>query len=339
MNARTIVVFMLIALGLNSSPRGSAATDSLDGLVAQVRSMKAQGKTRGEIAAFVTRSVDERIVSLNQSGRDERGGMHSAVYKQKKGMFDAWSKTGIGVDEPWSSAHWTWINRVGHCQENAHMAYHVLMMDFGSGAVIRELTCGDHVYVVLGVPPEVPGEVSIADLNRWPDAWLIDPWQGVCKPGREMGLRDWHMTQGGIKVMTLAAPWSYRVYKSKYAKWLQDAAALCGEWGDAGDRLVVTAVSGDASIRVGQVMSVRPAGVFKVTRKDSGGVRLDFRAAAIEGAAAGDTAWLNKSLAGNLVSAGLTRIVVNGKDHLQVTLVTSGAGFSFTREGLLTRSR
>lgn|GEM_PF-3072530 len=342
MKRNGIVFILILFLGHPLFTLGAASKEgkSLEHLVAQVKRMNARGQSRGEIAAFVTREVDQRIVSLNRSSADEQGGIPTAVHTMKKGVFDAWSRTGIGVDEPWSSAHWTWINRVGHCQENAHMAYHVLMMALGSGSEIRELACGDHIFVVWGVPPDAPGQVSITDLNRWPDTWIIDPWQGLCKPGRDVGRMDWHMTKGGLKSMELVASWTHGVYSRKYDRWKQAVNQLCGDWGREGDQLVVTAVSGNARVRVGQVMSVRPPGIFKVSRTPSGTLRLDFRAASIEGAAAGNTARLTRKLRGTLVSAGLTWVKVKGRGEcLQVTLVSSGSGMSMTREGLLTRNR
>ena len=80
------------------------------------------------------------------------------------------------MDDPFASAHWTWENRSGHCQENAHMAYHILMMAGRSGEELGELACGDHVYVAWGIPRGFTGEVTIAAINSWKDAWIIDPW-------------------------------------------------------------------------------------------------------------------------------------------------------------------
>ncbi|MBN2346910.1 MAG: FtsX-like permease family protein [Candidatus Aminicenantes bacterium] len=91
---------------------------------------------RIDIAAWVTRTVDERIASLNQDVTDERGRLHASGYDVAKESFDAWSNEGVGVDDPFASAHWTWENRVGHCQENAHMAFHLLMMAGESGEEI-----------------------------------------------------------------------------------------------------------------------------------------------------------------------------------------------------------
>lgn len=331
-----MITLLLMPSGLNLF---AGSPDSLEGAVDVVKLMLAGGKSSKEIARWVTDTVDRRIVSLNLDAADEKKSLNDAEYRLKKEVFDAWSKTGEGVDEPFASAHWTWNNRAGHCQENAHMAYHILMMALKSGENIRELSCGDHIYVVWGVPADFSGQVSIADLNRWKNAFIIDPWQGLCKATTEVGRTDWALTKGGFKDIYQSSGWSYETYWRRYQKWLQTCDDFSGTWGQLGDRFMVTAVSGNANIRIGQFMDVRPAGIFGITRTNGCTIRLKFRASELEGRAYGRIATLDRVISGNITTVHLAKVKLGGRERLKVVMVAANpsTGLSITREGLLSK--
>ena len=330
--------FLLLSGLILSLALAWPATDapgSLDDAVQAVKGMIAQGRPRAEIAAWVTRTVDERIVSLNRSGADERGGLHDSAYGVAREAFDAWSDEGVGVDDPYASAHWTWENRAGHCQENAHMAYHILMMAGGSGEELGELACGDHVYVAWGIPRGFTGEVTIAAINSWKDAWIIDPWLGVCKPAAEVGRLDLEMTKAGFQDISRVATWSYANYLRKYQAWLRDCADLGGRYGLESDALVVNGVSGSSSIALGQKQFMKPAGCFQVAAVGPCRVRVTFRNSVLEGSASGRLAALNRVIEGNTRSASISLVKISGRECLKVTLRSEAGGAAIVREGIL----
>ncbi|HOW44930.1 MAG TPA: hypothetical protein PK919_07135 [Candidatus Aminicenantes bacterium] len=324
---------LVLSLAIARSAPGRG--ESLDDAVQAVQAMIAQGRPRAEIAAWVTRTVDERLVSLNRKTSDERGGMHDSAYEVSKEAFDAWSREGVGVDEPYASAHWTWVNKVGHCQENAHLAYHILMMAGGSGEDLGELVCGDHVYVAWGIPKGFSGEITIAAINFWKGAWIIDPWQGVCKPAPEVGRLDFEMTKAGFKAINRVATWSYASYLKKYQLWLTDCADLGGRYGLENDTLVVTGVSGSSNIAIGQKQFMKPAGCFQVVVSGPCRVRVTFRNSVLEGNANGRLAALNQVIEGNTRSASVSLVKISGRECLKVTLRSEAGGVAVIREGIL----
>jgi hypothetical protein len=318
-----------------ASGLAAESAGSLDEAVQTARRMMAQGRPRAEIAAWVTRTVDERIASLNQDVADERGRLHASGYDVAKESFDAWSNEGVGVDDPFASAHWTWENRVGHCQENAHMAFHLLMMAGESGEEIGELACGDHIYVVWGIPRGFTGEITIAKINSWGNAFIIDPWLGVCKPASQVGRLDLALTKAGFYAINRVATWSFANYLKKYKLWLQSCEDLGGRYGLESDRLVVTAVSGSSRITLGQAQLMKPAGCLEVTVAGPCRVRLVFRGSILEGGANGRIAVLSKVIQGNTVGASLSLVKISSRDCLKVILRSTSGGASITREGIL----
>ncbi len=330
--------FLLLAgmvLSMASVRAAAGAPGSLDDAVQTVKAMIAQGRPRAEIAAWVTQTVDGRITSMNRSEADERGGMHASAYDVAKESFDAWSEEGVGVDDPYASAHWTWENRVGHCQENAHLAYHILMMAGESGAELGELACGDHIYVVWGMPGDFSGKITIEAINSWKDAFIIDPWLGVCKPARDVGRLDFTMTKAGFQDINRVATWSYANYLKKYRLWLGQCEDLAGSYGLETDRLVVTSVSGSGNIAPGQAQFMKPAGCFQVAVAGPCRVRVTFRASVLEGSASGRLAALNRAVQGNTQSASIALVKIEGRPCLKVVLRSTAAGASIVREGIL----
>jgi hypothetical protein len=337
--SRLLTVITVSFVLVLACPNLFSKEGSLAEAVNTVKQMVKAGKSKGEIAGWITRAVDQRIVSLNLDIADEKRGLNEAEYRLNKEVFDAWSHQGVGVDEPYASAHWTWNNRVGHCQENAHMAYHMLMMALESGENIRELACGDHIYVVWGVPGDFHGQVTIADLNRWDNAYIIDPWQGLCKAGKDVGRTDWTLTKGGFKDIYQSTTWAFETYRRKYEKWRQTCEDFSGNWGRLGDRLLVTQVGGNSNIRLGQFVEIRPAGVFQVSREQDCTLRLKFRASEIEGRGSGTIASLNRVIKGSITAVHLALVTIHGQPKLKVVIVSANpnTGVTITREGLLSK--
>jgi hypothetical protein len=311
---------------------------SLSDVVKTVKQMMAQGKTRSEIAIYVNQSVDSRIVSLNRDTNDESRQLGTQKYNIIKESFDAWSHEGVDVDDPYAAAHWAWQNEAGHCQENAHTAYHILMMATESGDEIGEFACGDHIYVIWGVPKDFSGEITIDAMNSWKDAYIIDPWLGVCKPTSEVGRMDLTLTKAGFYDINRVATWSYSNYKRKYDLWLKNCEDFSGNYGAISDQLIVTEVSGQSNIEVGQTMKMMPAGVFQVTQKKNE-VTVVFRGSELSGTAIGRLAILNDVIKGNTIQVNLTKVKISGKMKLRVVMKIKNpsTGAVITREGILAK--
>ena len=217
------------------------------------------------------------------------------------------------------------------------MAYHILMMAGESGEELGEMACGDHIYVVWGIPPGFSGEITIEKINSWKDAFIVDPWLGVCKPASEVGRLDISLTKAGFYAINRVATWSYANYLRKYRLWLQSCEELGGRYGQESDRLVVTEVSGRSNIALGQAQLMKPAGCFQVEAAGPCRVRLVFRNSTLEGSASGRIAVLDKVIAGNTASASLSLVKVAGRDCLKVVLRSASGGAVITREGILRR--
>lgn len=310
----------------------------LSEVVATVKQMRAQGKSREKIAKYVNDIVDNRIVSLNRDTNDESGQLNSQQYGMIKETFDAWSHEGVDVDDPYAAAHWAWQNRAGHCQENAHTAYHILMMATESGDEIGEFVCGEHIYVIWGIPKDFSGEITIDVVNNWKDAYIIDPWFGVCKPTSEVGRLDFTLTKAGFYDISRVATWSFSNYKRKYDMWLKNCEDFSGNYGATLDKLIVTDVSGNSNIQIGQTMKMMPAGVFQVKQKKNE-VTVVFRGSELSGTAIGRLAMLNDVVKGNTIYVNLTKVNIDGKVKLRVVMKIKNpdTGAIITREGILTK--
>lgn len=335
---RSIIISVIAALLLTAGLGNGESNETLDDVINTVQAMKQEGKSRGEIAQYVMKTVDNRIVSLNRDEADENQSLSTQRFNMYKEAFDAWSETGVDVDDPYASAHWAWQNGIGHCQENAHTVYHILMMNEESGAQIGEFACGDHVYVIWGIPEDFSGEVTIDAINSWDNAYVIDPWLGLCKPCKDVGRLDLYLTKGGMYDITRVATWSYQNYGMKYALWLDTFEDFSGNYGAETDKLIVTKVNGASNVQVGQTMNTKPAGVFKVTQANNE-VTVQYRAAKISGTAVGRLAILSDVEAGNVAYVTLTKVKIGGKWKLKVFMKTvdPSKGTVIVREGLLTQ--
>ena len=329
-----IIFFVFIALCFVSLSHAGSLSDA----VKTVRQMKTQGKTRSEIANYVNQVVDNRIITLNRDTNNESRLLGNQQYDMIKETFDAWSHEGIDVDDPYAAAHWAWQNEAGHCQENAHTAYHILMMATESGDEIGEFACGDHIYVIWGIPKDFSGEITIDVMNKWKNAYIIDPWLGVCKPTSEVGRLDLTLTKAGFYDINRVATWSFSNYKRKYDMWLKNCEDYSGNYGATSDKLIVTDVSGNSKIQVGQSMKMMPAGVFQVKQKKNE-VTIVFRGSELSGTAIGRLAMLNDVVKGNTIYANLTKVKINSKVKLRVVMKIKNpnTGAIITRAGILTK--
>jgi hypothetical protein len=312
---------------------------SLSDIIQHVKGMKAQGKSHAEIAQYITATVDDHIIAMNRDTPDENEQLSSQQYNMYKEAFDKWSLEGVDVDAPYAAAHWCWQNRIGHCQEHAHIVYHILMLSLESGKDMREFSCGDHAYVIWGVPENCPGKLSISDLNSWDNAYIIDPWLGVYMSTKDVGRSDLTLTKAGFLWIDRIVDRTYKAYKKEYDLWLKKAADFTGKYGAESDKLIVTEVSGATNIKVGQIMNTKPAGVFQVDQTQDNEVTVTFRASKLKGSALGRTVILNDVVSGNVSYAHLTLFKSGSTKKLKVYLKTTNpnTGVVIIREGILTK--
>jgi hypothetical protein len=180
--------------------------------------------------------------------------------------------------------------------------------------------------------------VTIDAINSWDDAYVIDPWLGMCKPCKDVGRLDLYLTKGGMYDITRVATWSYQNYALKYTLWLDSFDDFSGNYGAETDKLIVTEVTGSSDVQIGQTMNTKPVGVFKVTQANNE-VTVQYRAARISGTAVGRLALLSDVESGNLAYVTLTRVKIGDKWKLKVLMKTvdSKKGTVIVREGLLTQ--
>lgn len=200
---------------------GGEPPTTLEEAVANVRAMTNRGASRGEIAAYVQRIVDDRIVSVNILRPDEGGSLSPAALRQAQDEFYAWRDRNQGVDTAYESAYATWKRRTGQCNENAHMAFHILRLGTDEPNII-EIGCDDHAYVIFGTPAQIPPDLTPAILRSWPDAWIVDPWTGTCKPTAQLRDDDRYLVtdeDGNPRQPHSIEAGSQRYYIRAFEKW------------------------------------------------------------------------------------------------------------------------
>lgn len=153
----------------------------LNDVILTVQSMVMGGQPRADVAAFVTRIVADRITSLNYwtPSRDGQP-LASAELQALRTRFQAWSDAGVNVDQPFAAADWAWKNRAGHCAENAHTAFHILVMALRSTENLSEVKCGDHQYIIWGDVQRLRTDCSVTDLQNLDNTYIVDPWGNFC---------------------------------------------------------------------------------------------------------------------------------------------------------------
>lgn len=240
MRGRLLLAALCVLVAVFSAPplagaggpeSGESQPETIQQAIEAVKEMLAQGKDRQEIAAWITKVVDERIVSLNQDTADESEQLSEAEYEEAVKTLVAWSERGNETDEVFGAAHWCWDHRIGHCQENAFMAAHILLMATEDTRRIGILHCGDHYLVIWGLPKDFAGTVSLEQMNKWENAITLDPWNGSCKAATEM---DWADLGGQLKragvwwdpdLMCVRTHWPRRfeLYARMYSEYVSGA--------------------------------------------------------------------------------------------------------------------
>jgi hypothetical protein len=220
---RTMVT--LSALGvLSAGPVSAQYQDfgDINELIRTVQSMHQGGQPRSDIAAFVTRVVSGHIVSLNRSYA-RRNMLDSQTLRALRSRFEAWSNAGVNVDAPYAAADRAWKNRMGHCAENAHSAFHVLAMALGSTDELCEVKCGDHQYVLWGNVSALTQEMSLSDLQRLEDTYVVDPWGDFSVSTKDLSWRDYYQTKFGLQAISQLVKFSYDKYNRMFHQWVTES--------------------------------------------------------------------------------------------------------------------
>jgi hypothetical protein len=341
MKSSLILITTVLAV-VSTASISSAADFTLPDMVNRVKEMLADGKSKADIANYINTTVDAKLIALNRHTDDERNTLNDQEYNIRKAAFDAWSDKGdtFGADNPFSAAHWVWENGFGHCQEHAHTVFHTLIMALEDGENIGELVCGDHAYVMWGIPDGFEGYPTISDIQGWPDAYLIDPWHGKVIAAKDLGRMDWYQTKGGLKDIERLTAYPYKSYKRMYDKWLNDCHDLAGNYGIESDKLIVTKVVGQSAIEVGRSQSMKPAGVFKITQEEGCMLTVKYRASEISGRIHGSIGTLRNVKEGTINSILIMKLKLKGKDKIKVTMwaTSPNTGVTIVREGILTKT-
>ncbi len=176
------------------------------------------GQPRADIAAFVTRVVSGHILSLNRSypGRDR---LDSYTLQTLRRRFETWSNAGANVDAPYAAADWAWKNRMGHCAENAHSAFHVLAMALRSTDELCEVKCGDHQYVLWGNVSRLKQDISLSDLQRLENTYVVDPWDDFCVSTKDLAWYNYYQTKFGAQAISQLLKFSYDKYDRMFRQW------------------------------------------------------------------------------------------------------------------------
>jgi hypothetical protein len=187
-----LVVTALLLLTLVSAVHAANPLPSqpatLDEAVTAVRTMVQQGRSRDEIASWVTQSVDSRVTNINSIERMSLPvnwipfvGASMGVNKK----FAEWRDRNIFDYR--TTAQWTWENGVGQCSEIASTVYYILKGAGVSGNV-RILNSGGHEFVVWGMQDGAnPDKPSTWDTG----ARALDPWQGSVLTPQEAQSNGW----------------------------------------------------------------------------------------------------------------------------------------------------
>lgn len=123
---------------------------------------------RVELAKFVTRSVDNRIVNCNDA-RELPVAQNFSACKQVPKARQYYG------DDNLLMVNWAWANQAGNCQENANIVYYILKQANVPGN-IRIITAAKwHAFTVWGLNDSA----DLADPKTWGfEALALDSWWG-----------------------------------------------------------------------------------------------------------------------------------------------------------------
>ncbi len=208
--------FLISITVSQSADAGSPIPPGLQSAIDHAKMMKRSGASKKDIAAYVTRTVANRVTFLNHNSKKIDSIMGDAKIEKQLKRFDAfWDKGNLASDE-FSAAVWVWVNRIGQCNESASTAFHILVMAYESIDEILTVTKGDHRFVILGDVKNIPGIFSADDLRSLDDTYIVDPWDGKSFSTKDLSFFDWFQHGQGNRIDEV----SYKYYMIQYKKFL-----------------------------------------------------------------------------------------------------------------------
>ncbi len=210
-------LFLLTSLAVSHSAKaGSPVPAGLTSAIEHVKEMKRSGASKKDIAAYVTKTVANRVTFLNHASERWKSLKGDADIKKQLQRFDAfWDQGNLAADE-FSAAAWVWVNRIGQCNESASTAFHILVMAYESVGEITTVSKGDHRFVILGDVKNIPNPFSADDLRKLDNTYIVDPWDAVSFSTKDLSFFDWYQHGNGNVINTR----KYKFYKQKYDQWL-----------------------------------------------------------------------------------------------------------------------
>ena len=166
----------LISISVNQSVEASNPIPvGLQSAIEHVKKMIRSGASKKDIAAYVTKTVANRVMFLNHTSKRIDSVMGDAKLEKKLERYDAFLKSGMLSTNTFSAAAWTWENRMGQCDDSANTALHILIMAYESNSEVTtiDLKYGgkDHRFIILGDIKNIPNPFSPDDLRKLDDTY------------------------------------------------------------------------------------------------------------------------------------------------------------------------
>jgi hypothetical protein len=194
-----LLLLLSVAVFLSSRASGfedyalSSPPDSISKLVDATRKMYEAGVPRQQIADWLVKMVDDRILNTNDPAElifEPRSllGIRGFVYGKASIAANRTIESNKNQDNYYTIAYRAWKTGLGQCQENANIIYYVLK-SAGVKENIRIHTAGEgHMYTVWGIRKG-------ADPNN-PDTWgndalVVDSWYGGVLKSNEVTSNKW----------------------------------------------------------------------------------------------------------------------------------------------------
>ena len=214
--------FFITSLAFSQSvvEASSSLSPGLQSAIEHVKKMRRSGASKKDIATYVTTTVANRLTFLNHKFYQEDGSvMVDDEIEKKVEQYDDWYNKGVMVDEAFSSATWSWENRMGHCDQAASTAYHILVMAYESADEVTTVRMQnfDHRFVIFGDDVKnIPDSISPDDLRKLDNTYVVDPWDSNSFSTKDLSRIDLYQYGPAQRV----SPPIYTHYKQQYGKWL-----------------------------------------------------------------------------------------------------------------------
>ncbi|MGR8932486.1 MAG: CFI-box-CTERM domain-containing protein [Gammaproteobacteria bacterium] len=212
---------------------------TLQEAIARIKALEKAGRSRSDIAMWLSGVLDRRVVNMNSLERMQHleswrpWPLTEILPAPKQEAFDQWNARAEYRPEP--TAQWTWENRIGQCSELAGTAYYILQQAGVSGNV-RIVSAPNHEFVVWG---ERDGAIT-NDPSTWgANAFVVDGWMGHSFTPEQVQVNSYFKAANLDKTLTDVTT----SFDKQAKRWLE-AGVNKQSNGDSGDCFVVTATFG-----------------------------------------------------------------------------------------------